>query len=235
MPEPARRDVSSSRRASCQDEISPREEFRLLCGLAGYEVEFEHVFSCDEKASSQKFIRLFCCPGTLFKDVMQLAAGRAFDVITTSIRPVRAVMIVVAGFVCTDISHCNLNSKHQRACIKTESARTGKTFSGVYAYCAKFLPRIVLLENVTAIDDCATPMEGKEKTNGDMVVELMQKLGYAVQRVIMQPFDHGVPQRRARCWFMCALVREGPLTVDEAGNVIGVDVSFLQRAKEIVP
>ena len=76
----------------------------------------QHVFSCDSKKASQKFIKKFHPEvKTLFEDVKSLGEARAWDIISRSSVSVPSAMILVAGFVCTDVSHLNNGSKDLRA------------------------------------------------------------------------------------------------------------------------
>ena len=83
-------------------------------------VSLRHRFSCDIKPCAQQFILQMHSPGpeSLFGDVAQLAGVRAFDLRTSEPSLVPAVMWVVAGFCCTDVSHMNVGSKHTRDTIR---------------------------------------------------------------------------------------------------------------------
>eukprot|EP00975_Prorocentrum_lima_P046109 9644570-Prorocentrum_lima.AAC.1 len=71
---------------------------------------------------------------------------------SSSTRNVPATLLLIAGFVCTDVSHMNNQAWSSRQCVSSGSKRTGSTFRGVFKYCERVRPRIAMLENATAID-----------------------------------------------------------------------------------
>jgi len=138
------------------------------------QVVLEHRFSCDLNKAKQRFIAAFSGPDHIFNNVTQLGSGRARDALTDSMRTVPSTDVAIAGFVCKDVSHMNSRSHQARACVSSSSLRTGSTLRGVFEYCENARPRIVILENVTAIaiEDPSTGI-----SNGEVVVRMFRSLG----------------------------------------------------------
>lgn len=130
--------------------------------------------------------------------------------------------MLIAGFECTDVSHMNQRSADARDCVSKSSKRTGSTFNGVYRYREERRPQLVLLENVTSIEDGGS----SQASNADMVETMMRKLGYAMRRVHLEPTDHGFPQRRKRCWFLCAAMKDGDVSAAESQGALFMDLAL---------
>eukprot|EP00975_Prorocentrum_lima_P058257 12227385-Prorocentrum_lima.AAC.1 len=64
-----------------------------------------HAFSSEIRPFKQRFLRTFGRPEKLFADCPVLGKEKAFDEISTSMRNVPATFLLIAGFVCTDVSH----------------------------------------------------------------------------------------------------------------------------------
>ncbi|CAK0904682.1 unnamed protein product, partial [Prorocentrum cordatum] len=170
-----------------------------------------HVFSCDIKESARRFIMTFRRPQYLFGDVAGMSAPRAFDRISSSTVGVPGSLdVLIAGFVCGDVSSLNVHQGANKDCIAKGTKRTGSTFKGVLDYVASRFPRVMLLENVEAMN--CKPDDGAGPSNGEAVCAALRRIGYAVRMVTLQPSDHGVPQRRRRCWFICCLVKNGDVS-----------------------
>lgn len=61
-------------------------------------------------------------------------------------------------------------------------------------------PKYMLLENVKGLMSM-----GKERKLSDIIIEDLKKLGYGVAFKCLNSKDFGIPQSRARVWFVCKL------------------------------
>jgi len=154
---------------------------------------FEHVFSAEQDAVKQEFLRgNFPDCKLLFQDVCQLGRRRAYDTISRSAQPVPGELdVLLAGFSCKDLSMMNSYRK-----TLAEMGTSGSTLRGVLDYVERYRPRIVLLENVWAI--------AKANSCGfrqvDLVMEGLKTRGYAAGYKLLNSCDYYVPQIRHRVW-----------------------------------
>jgi len=128
----------------------------------------------------------------LFKDVCQMGQRSALDVLTGSNRRIPGDLdVLVAGFVCKDLSYMNSYRK-----TLDEMGQSGSTLHGALDYVERYRPRIVLLENVWAIS--------KANASGfrqvDLVIEGLKARGYAAGYKLLNSCDYYVPQIRHRVW-----------------------------------
>ena len=89
-----------------------------------------------------------------------------------------------------------------------KTKRTGGTFNGVWSYCERHQPRVVILENIKAIDDMDS---SSGLSNADACITLLEAIGYVCATTVLSPRDHGVPHRMKMMWFVCILISAGPL------------------------
>ena len=165
--------------------------------------DFLHVFSCEINKAKQDFLRQFVGPRLVFEDAAAMGSQKAHDVISNTLQYIPAVDCMIAGFVCKDVSHMNRHACSSKSCISEASKRTGRTFQAVLQYCERHRPGVVILENVTAIEDIDPE---SMQSNAEVCCSLLQGLGYQVFTKAMTPQLHGVPHRRNRFWFVALLM-----------------------------
>lgn len=160
--------------------------------------DVEHVFSCDSKAAAQSFILNVCkpLPVSLYTNVLEMGSMRADDQLSGGLQLVRPAGLLIAGFSCTDVSHMNKDHRAAKDTIAKGDKRTGGTFEGVRQYAARHGPKIMILENVTALDDINPETQTSNLTE---VKKALQSIGFAVGHTVLSPTDHGCLHRRSRC------------------------------------
>jgi site-specific DNA-cytosine methylase len=105
-----------------------------------------HLFSAEIDVVKQGFIERNYSPSKLFRDVREFIPEDA----TTATTAYGAEMsiptgldILVAGFVCKDISRLNNHQKELE-----DEGESGDTWNAIYSYTKQATPSIVLIENV---------------------------------------------------------------------------------------
>lgn len=153
---------------------------------------FEHVFSCEMDAEKQEFLMSNFDFEYLFADCTQMGRARAWDVKSQSVQDVPGdIDILAAGFSCKDLSFMNSYRK-----TLEEMGQSGATLRGCFDYVERYRPRLVLLENVYAID--RADQHGLKQVN--IVMEGLRARGYAAAYNLCNSCDYYVPQVRHRIW-----------------------------------
>lgn len=153
-----------------------------------------HHFSAEIDATKQAYIERNFHPPTLFRDVRQLGDELATTATTAygAEEPIPgSIDILVAGFVCKDLS--SLNSKKKSV---DDQGETGDTWRAIYFYAKRFRPGIVLLENVRS-----------DKSLWDDVVSRWSRIGYEAAWIYCDTKNYYLPQTRERM-YMIAINRK---------------------------
>lgn len=106
----------------------------------------KHHFSAEIDATKQAYIERNFHPPILFRDVRQLGDEDATTATTAYGAEEESpgdLDVLVAGFVCKDLS--SLNSRKRTV---DDQGETGDTWRAIYYYVKRFQPSIILLENV---------------------------------------------------------------------------------------
>lgn len=154
----------------------------------------KHHFSAEIDATKQAYIERNFRPRILFRDVRELGEENATKATTAygAEEPIPGNLdILVAGFVCKDLS--SLNSKRKTV---DDQGETGDTWRAIYHYAKYFQPGIVLLENV-------------KSTRGvwDDVVIRWSNIGYEAAWMYCDSKAYYIPQTRERM-YMIAINRK---------------------------
>ncbi|KAF9696594.1 hypothetical protein EKO04_005577 [Ascochyta lentis] len=154
----------------------------------------EHNFSAEIDATKQAYIERNFHPPILFRDVRQLGDDTATTA-TTAYGAEEQIPgnldILIAGFVCKDLS--SLNSRKKTV---DDQGETGDTWRAIYYYAKRFQPSIVLLENVRS-----------DKNVWNDVVSRWSKIGYEAAWVYCDTKNYYLPQTRERM-YMIAINRK---------------------------
>ncbi|KAJ8114408.1 hypothetical protein OPT61_g3697 [Boeremia exigua] len=153
-----------------------------------------HRFSAEIDATKQAYIERNFQPPVLFRDVRQLGDDTATTATTAygAEEPIPAgIDILIAGFVCKDLSSLNSSKK-----TVDDQGETGDTWRAIYYYAKRFRPRIVLLENVKS-----------DKKVWDDVVSRWSRIGYEAAWVYCDTKKYYLPQTRERM-YMIAIDRQ---------------------------
>jgi hypothetical protein len=149
----------------------------------------KHHFSAEIDATKQAYIERNFRPRILFRDVRELGEENATTATTAygAEEPIPGNLdILVAGFVCKDLS--SLNSKRKTV---DDQGETGDTWRAIYHYAKHFQPGIVLLENVKNV--------GKV---WDDVVSRWSKIGYEAAWMYCDSKAYYIPQTRERMYMI---------------------------------
>lgn len=187
------------------------EVLAAICEWTG--IGLRHKFSCDSAPHSQRWIQTQCqpCPDLIYDNVIDIAQGRGYDVLSGTTKPVPPSDFLYVGFSCKDVSHLNKASHTARACVRAKSHRIGQTLACSVEYIMRFQPYFVFLENVAALDD----QDENGVSNADEVVDIFASIGYFMVYVVLDARQHGSAQRRTRWWGCGVRVKEGPLDQED--------------------
>lgn len=152
-------------------------------------INFRHEFSAEIEPVKQAYIERNFQPKILFRDVRDFLRAETTTATTAYGAEVdipSEVDILVAGFVCKDLSRLN-------NCGKTlkDEGESGDTWLAIYTYAKRFRPRVVLLENVKAT----------RKTWDDLVVE-WDNIGYTAAWIYRDTKTYYLPQTRERMYMI---------------------------------
>jgi site-specific DNA-cytosine methylase len=155
-------------------------------GLPG--INFQHEFSAEIDVIKQSYIERNFRPKILFRDVREFIPEDAQSATTAygANVPIPTVDMLVAGFVCKDLSQLNSHKKGLK-----DEGESGDTFAAIYSYARNFRPGIVLLENV---------VNTKELWN-----DLMLKwaaIGYECQWLYCDTKNYYLPHTRRRMYMI---------------------------------
>jgi hypothetical protein len=154
----------------------------------------KHHFSAEIDATKQAYIERNFHPPILFRDVRQLGDEDAITA-TTAYGAEENIPggldLLIAGFVCKDLSSLNNRKK-----TVDDQGETGDTWRAIYFYAKRFQPAIVLLENVKS-----------DKRMWDDVVSRWSKIGYEAAWVYCDTKNYYIPQTRQRM-YMIAINRK---------------------------
>ncbi|KAH7091264.1 hypothetical protein FB567DRAFT_269948 [Paraphoma chrysanthemicola] len=157
-------------------------------------IKVNHHFSAEIEVFKQSYIERNFAPPRLFRDVRDFSRENA----TTAVTAYGAeetipsgIDILIAGFVCKDLSRLNSRQKDL-----DDDGESGDTWRAIYSYAKRFRPRIVLLENV----------KGSAST-WETLVSKWDKIGYEARWLICDTKRYYLPQTRERM-YMVAIERE---------------------------
>ena len=152
-------------------------------------IHVKHHFSAEIEIIKQGYIERNFQPEILFRDIRDFIRE---DVTTATTAygaevsiPTR-LDILIAGFVCKDLSRMNNYGKDLDG-----DGESGDTWRAVYTYVKRFRPSIVLLENVKA-----------KTSTWDDVVSRWDKIGYEATWVYCDTKNYYLPQTRERMYMM---------------------------------
>ncbi|CAN9451106.1 unnamed protein product [Alternaria alternata] len=170
------------------DEIS-----KALVATGRTPMQIQQELSAEIEVLKQGYIERNFAPKRLFRDVRDFIRESATTAVTAYGAEVDIptdVDILIAGFVCKDLSRLNTRGK-----TLDDGGESGDTFQRMYAYTDRFRPSIVLLENVK-----------NEKKTWDDVVRRFDKTGYEAQWIYCETKNYYLPQTRERM-YMIAIER----------------------------
>lgn len=151
-----------------------------LLALRGLGVPFRHVFASDISQSSHATLRAHAPPDVMYSDLR-----------ARNLEDMWPVDLYIAGFPCQSFSLAGLRDGFR--------AREGNgfLFFHIYAYIARWRPRVFILENVAGLLSVA---------EGECFLQIWQTLRslrhYNVSWALLNTLDHRVPQNRPRLFFV---------------------------------
>lgn len=156
-------------------------------------LSIKHHFSAEIEVIKQGYIERNFQPDILFRDVRDFLRQDATTATTAYGAEVpipTGLDILVAGFVCKDLSRMNNNGKDLDS-----DGESGDTWRAVRTYAERFRPSIVLLENVMA-----------KKSTWQTLVSWWDKIGYEAAWLYCDTKNYYLPQTRVRM-YMIAIER----------------------------
>jgi site-specific DNA-cytosine methylase len=184
-----------SRGQSVYISFSSRLTYLIALEKDGYpSIPFQHEFSAEIEVFKQAFIERNLHPKLLFRDVRDLIQ----EPFTTAITAYGAeadiptgIDILIAGFVCKDLSRMNNKGKTLK-----DGGESGDTWLAVHTYAKRFRPSMVLLENLKS-----------ENATWQGVVSQWDSIGYEAVWMICDSKNYYLPQIRLRM-YMIAINRD---------------------------
>ncbi|KAF2108709.1 hypothetical protein BDV96DRAFT_504071 [Lophiotrema nucula] len=152
-------------------------------------LDVQHHFSAEIDAVKQGFIERNYQPKILFRDVREFIPKDATTATTAYGAEVDIpgqLDILIAGFVCKDLSRLNSRQKSLE-----DGGESGDTFNAVYSYTKNFRPSVVLIENVMNTNAFWNTFEAK-----------WNRIGYTSEWLICDTKDYYLPQTRNRMYMI---------------------------------
>jgi site-specific DNA-cytosine methylase len=182
----------------CSGTESPLLAFELISRAleqAGHPPLVVHQkFAAEIEVFKQAFIERNQSPGMIFRDVRDFIPDDATTAITAygaEERIPAGLDILIAGFVCKDLSRLNTQQKSL-----DDDGESGDTWRAIYSYSQRFRPGMVLLENVKGLSKL-----------WNKVVSMWDKIGYEAGWLICDTKRYRIPQTRERM-YMIAIERK---------------------------
>ncbi|KAH7410248.1 hypothetical protein DE146DRAFT_733042 [Phaeosphaeria sp. MPI-PUGE-AT-0046c] len=150
-------------------------------------------FAAEIDVFKQAFIERNQAPDVIFRDVRDFIPEDATTAITAYGAEVpipSQVHILVAGFVCKDLSRLNSKQKELQ-----DDGESGDTWRSIYSYAKRFRPAVVLLENVK-----------NKAALWDKVVSMWDEIDYEAAWLFRDTKRYYIPQTRERI-YMIAIER----------------------------
>ncbi len=171
-----------------------------------------HKFSADISQKCRNFInRRHPDLDRIYSDVQKLGGQRAVNTIAPGLRPdmIPEVAMWIFGFVCTDISSRNQNSRQHRDTCAKGDGRTGSTWAGCHSYTDIHRPEHGVGENVrnlcakspgSLMHSSTTGTEGPtddDSSNLKLCQSNLASSGYASIAVLASPHQFFIPEIRS--------------------------------------
>jgi site-specific DNA-cytosine methylase len=111
-------------------------------------ISINHLFSAEIDTIKQGYIERNFSPPRMFRDIREMIPENATTA-TTAYGAEESIPgnvdLLIAGFVCKDLSRLN---NHQKGL--DDEGESGDTWKAIYSYAKRFRPTIILIENVSA-------------------------------------------------------------------------------------
>lgn len=168
--------------------------------------DFTEAFSVEkEKAKQQFIIRNHPLAQSVFSDTRELEQHHAVNLRTGQHVPVPQCDFFCAGFSCKSRSSLNNNAAAMLHCVQQSSGETGQTFKDCLAYIKGALPRVLLLENVAALDQGASDTQ---TSDAQYIVAQLAELNYCARWMPVCASMHGSFARRDRIYLVGFLAKD---------------------------
>ncbi|KAG9186178.1 hypothetical protein G6011_02734 [Alternaria panax] len=152
-------------------------------------IRIQHEFSAEIEVFKQGYIERNFHPPRLFRDVRDFLRESATTAVTAYGAEVdipTEIDILIAGFVCKDLSRLNNKGK-----TLDDGGESGDTWEAIYTYAKRFRPSVVLLENVRNL-----------ASTWDDVVKRWSDIGYEAQWIYCDTKNYYLPQTRERMYMI---------------------------------
>jgi len=168
-------------------------------------------FACENVPMKQRWLDTVMEVRHIFPEVEKMNARLIQDIRGVDVT-VRKVLCAFAGVECDSISACNRNRSENWQCVLEdlygdESSKTGTTARACLGYVKVHRPAVFLLENVRNLSVKAN----NNKSNLQLIVEVLNSMGYHVCYDCLNSLRHGVPQSRERFLLLSVLVSDRAL------------------------
>ncbi|KAF1963578.1 hypothetical protein CC80DRAFT_433272 [Byssothecium circinans] len=153
-------------------------------------IRVHHHFSAEIDVMKQGYIERNFQPEKLFRDVREFLSEEASTATTAygaeEVVPDQIDMLI-AGFVCKDISRLNNHNK-----TLDQNGETGETWRAIYTYSKRYRPSIVLLENV----------RGQNAYWDKYIKAKWEDIEYECAWMICDTKNYYIPQTRLRMYMI---------------------------------
>jgi site-specific DNA-cytosine methylase len=165
----------------------------------GFALPVSEAFSVEKDKHKQAFILRNHSVRLLIANTHELQCPRATNLRTSVPELVPFCDVFAAGFSCKSRSSLNAMASKLLACVQKGTGETGQTWSDIYAYISIATPPIVVLENVSALDQYCPETDSSDAA---YIIEELSKLRYAARWVRTDARAHGSIARRDRLYLV---------------------------------
>ena len=160
---------------------------------------FRFVFQCEIDPLKQVWLtEQFPDVPFLFSDAASLSQPKALNLKSGDYVQVPSVHVLLAGFSCKSRSKLNSNSASNKHCVREGREETGMTFEFVQNYVVLKKPTLVILENVTELQ------EGGPESDMQFIIDTFSAHGYHGDAFEIEARSYGsFPQRKRLYFVLC--------------------------------
>ena len=200
----------------------------FLAAEFGVQVRIEHMWACESEPWKRQWIRSHFKPACIFENIHDLHQSHAKDAITAELRPVADIDMFACGFECVSISNLNCHGSEFRGdCVQRNEGKTGTTGRSCLEFIKAHTPTVLWLENIRNL--LTTSKNGKKDL--DVIIEVLQSLGYACDYKILKANEYGSPQHRDRLYIWAVLVSHHSVKKADPPAWFGNIARFLDALK----
>lgn len=138
----------------------------------------------------------------LFVDAAHLSKPKAFNTKSQTHESVPQAEILIAGFVCKSRARCNSARSANKGCVAGGTGETGMTFGFIMDLIHAKKPALVILENVTGLEEATGTGPDEDASDATYVVGALEEAGFSAQSLTVKAQDYSSKTNRTRLYFV---------------------------------